>query len=145
MQSAKDDLLMTLLGCGTLDLEMLEDVHYDFDEIIDQLDGLPVQEEGFNGLMRAVVDVGIIHIREAVDDRLCELEAAHTEREWDEYEAEEYRLLKLLDPDGDIRSYHNYLDTSAWFERRGEIYRKYLSDAIDSFEENTGITLTGGE
>ena len=145
MVSAKDDLLMTVLRCGSLDLEMLESVRYDFDEIIGQLDGLPLQEAGFDGLMRAVVDVGIIHLREAVDDRLCELEAVHMEREWDEYEAEEYRLLELLDPDVDIQSYHNCLDTSAWFERRGEIYREYLSKAIDSFEENTGIPLTGGE
>ena len=92
MVNAKDDLLMTVLGCGSLDLEMLEDVHYDFDEVIGQLDGLPLQEAGFNGLMRAVVSVGIIHIREAVDDRLCELEAVHMEREWDEYEAEEYQI-----------------------------------------------------
>jgi hypothetical protein len=145
MVSAKDNLLMTVLGCGSLDLEMLEDVHYDFGEIVDQLDGIPLQKAGFNGLMRAVVDVGIIHIQEAVGDRCCELEAVQMEREWDEDEAEEYRLIELLDPDNDIRSYHNYLDTSAWFERRGEIYREYLSEAIDSFEENTGIPLTGGE
>ena len=57
MVTAKDDLLMTVLRCGTLDLEMLESVRYDFGEIIGQLDGLPLQEAGFNGLMRAVVDV----------------------------------------------------------------------------------------
>lgn len=145
MVSAKDDLLMTVLRCGTLDLEMLEGVHYDFDEIIDQLNGLPLQEAGFNGLMRAVVNVGIIHIRRAVNDRLCELEAVQMEREWDEDEAEEYQSLKMLDPDNDIQSYHNYLDTSAWFERKGEVYREYLREAVDNFVENTGIPLTGEE
>lgn len=143
--SAKENLLLTLLGCGTADLEMLDDVHYDFDEVIDQLDGMPIQEAGFNGLMRAVVSVGIIHIREAVDDRICELEAIPNERELDEDEEHELAALRALDPDDDIRSYHNCLDTSAWFERNGEIYREYLGDAIDSFEENTGICLTGGE
>ena len=44
MVTAKDDLLMTVLRCGTLDLEMLESVRYDFGEIIGQLDGLPLQE-----------------------------------------------------------------------------------------------------
>lgn len=145
MVTAKDDLLMTVLRCGTLDLEMLESVRYDFGEIIGQLDGLPLQEAGFNGLMRAVVDVGIIHIRDAVDDRRRELEVMQTERELDEDEAEEYRLLGSLDPDKDIRSYHNCLETNAWFENNGKIYRTYLSDAIDSFEENTGIPLTGGD
>lgn len=143
--SAKENLLLTLLGCGTADLEMLDDVHYDFDEVIDQLDGMPIQEAGFNGLMRAVVSVGIIHIREAVDDRICELEAIPNERELDGDEEHELAALRALDPDDDIRSYHNCLDTSAWFEQNGEIYREYLGDAIDSFEENTGICLTGGE
>ena len=73
MVTAKDDLLMTVLRCGTLDLEMLESVRYDFGEIIGQLDGLPLQEAGFNGLMRAVVDVGIIHIQEALEEKLAEL------------------------------------------------------------------------
>lgn len=145
MANEKDNLLRAVLGCGTDDLEMLEDVHCDFYDVIEQLDGRPLQEVGFNGLMRAVVDVGIIHIRDAVDDRRRELEAIQTERELDEDEAEEYRLLGSLDPDKDIRSYHNCLETNAWFENNGKIYRTYLSDAIDSFEESTGLPLTGGD
>lgn len=56
--SAKEYLLMPMFGCGSMDLSMLDSVGYDFDEIIDQLDGEPIQDVGFNGLMIAVVDVG---------------------------------------------------------------------------------------
>lgn len=144
--SAKDSLLMSLLGCGSLDLKILDDVEYDFDDIIDQLDGLSLQEVGLNGLMRAVVDVGIIHIHEAVDDRICELEAILNERDLDNSEEEELRALRDLDPDRDIRSYRNYyLDTHVWFERNGSIYRRYLAEAVDDFADNTGLEIGGGE
>ena len=116
MMSAKDSLLLTLLGCGTLDLEMLEDIHYDFDDVIDRLDGLSIQEAGFNGLMRAVVDVGIIHIQEALEEKLAELHGYRDEGVMTEGDKQELQALEQLDPDRDIRSYHNCLDTSVWFE-----------------------------
>lgn len=145
MMSAKDSLLLTLLGCGTLDLEMLEDIHYDFDDVIDQLDGLSIQEAGFNGLMRAVVDVGIIHIQEALEEKLAELHGYRDEGVMTEGDKQELKALEQLDPDKDIRSYHNCLDTSVWFEKNGSAYRRYLAEAIDSFEENTSLYISGGE
>lgn len=145
MMSAKDSLLLTLLGCGTLDLEMLEDIHYDFDDVIDRLDGLSIQEAGFNGLMRAVVDVGIIHIQEALEEKLAELHGYRDEGVMTEGDKQELQALEQLDPDRDIHSYHNYLDTSVWFEKNGSAYRRYLTEAIDSFEENTGLYISGGE
>lgn len=137
--SAKEDLLMTLLGCGSMDLAMLDDVRYDFDEIIDQLDGEPIQDVGLNGLMRAVMDVGIIHIREAVEERIQELE---DQGGLDDFEVEELEALRKLTPDDDIRSFHNYLDTHIWFETNGGIYRQYLSEALDEFTDNTGFEIS---
>ena len=145
MVTAKDDLLMTVLRCGTLDLEMLESVRYDFGEIIGQLDGLPLQEAGFNGLMRAVVDVGIIHIQEALEEKLAELHGYQDEGVMTEGDKRELQALEQLDPDRDIHSYHNCLDTSVWFEKNGSAYRRYLTEAIDSFEENTDLYISGGE
>ena len=136
--SAKEDLLMTILGCGSMDLAMLDAVGYDFDEIIDQLDGNPIQDVGFNGLMRAVVDVGIIKIRQAVDGRIEEL-AGYDDLSEDE--DAELKALRNLDPDDDIRSYHNCLDTYVWFEKSGDIYRQYLPEALDEFEGNTGFGI----
>lgn len=136
-------LLCEMLSCGTMDLELLDQIGYDWDEVLYQA-GWPSENLDFNALMRAVVDVGIIHIQEAVDDRICELEAVQNERKLDDDEEDELRLLNSLRPDNDIRSYHNFLDTHVWFEHNGSIYRQYLPKALDSFEDNVGFFLTGG-
>lgn len=138
-------LLCEMLSCGTLDLELLDRVGYDWDEVLEQLDWPDGEGFNFNRLMRAVVDVGIIHIKQAVEDRICELEAVENERELDEDEAEEMEALRHLDPDQDIEGFFNCLDTHVWFRQNGSIYRRYLSSALDSFEDNVGFFLTGGE
>lgn len=138
-------LLCEMLSCGTLDLELLDRVGYDWDEVLEQLDWPDGEGFNFNRLMRAIVDVGIIHIKQAVEDRICELEAVENERELDEDEAEEMESLRRLDPDQDIEGFFNCLDTHVWFRQNGSIYRRYLSSALDSFEDNVGFFLTGGE
>ena len=138
-------LLCEMLSCGTLDLELLDRVGYDWDEVLEQLDWPDGEGFNFNRLMRAIVDVGIIHIKQAVEDRICELEAVENERELDEDEAEEMEALRRLDPDQDIEGFFNCLDTHVWFRQNGSIYRRYLSSALDSFEDNVGFFLTGGE
>lgn len=138
-------LLCEMLSCGTLDLELLDRVGYDWDEVLELLDWPDGEGFNFNRLMRAVVDVGIIHIKQAVEDRICELEAVENERELDEDESEEMESLRRLDPDQDIEGFFNCLDTHVWFRQNGSIYRRYLSSALDGFEENVGFFLTGGE
>ena len=138
-------LLCEMLSCGSLDLELLNRVGYDWDEGLKQLDWPEGEGFTFNRLMRAVVDVGIIRIREAVDDRICELEAVQNERELDDDEAEEMDALHRLDPDQDIEGFYNCLDTHVWFSRNGAVYRRYLERSLDSIEDNVGFFLTGGE
>ena len=101
-------LLCEMLSCGTLDLELLDRVGYDWDEVLEQLDWPDGEGFTFNGLMRAVVGVGIY-------------------------------------PDQDIEGFFNCLDTHVWFRQNGPVYRRYLSSALDSFEDNVGFFLTGGE
>lgn len=138
-------LLCEMLSCGTLDLELLDHVGYDWDEVLEQLDWPDGEGFTFNRLLMAVVDVGIIHLRQAVDYRLCELEGIENGRELYEYEAKEMESLRHLDPDQDIEGFYNCLDTHVWFRQNGSIYRRYLSSALDSFEDNVGFFLTGGE
>lgn len=135
------NLLCTMLNCGSADLELLDRMGYDWDEILDQLDW-PFD---FNQLLRAVVDVGIIYIKDAMWDRIIELTAIQNKRKLDEDEEEEMKALGCLDPDQDIKGFFNHRDTHVWLEQNGPVYRKYLSSALDSFEENVGFFLTGGE
>ena len=138
-------LLCEMLSCGTLDLELLDRVGYDWDEVLGRLDWPDGEGFNFNGLLRAVVDVGIIHLRRAVYDRLSELEGIENSRELNDEEAEEAEALYHLDPDQDIEDFFNCLDTHVWFRQNGPVYRRYLSSALDSFEDNVGFFLTGGE
>lgn len=139
--SGTERLLCELLSCGSEDLSLLEDVGYDWGDVLEQLDWLDGEGFGFNRLISAVFDVGIIRIRGAVDDRVCELETISNERELCGDEVEELRCLRLLEPDNDIRSYLNCLDTHIWFEKNGELYQMYLAHALDSFADNTGFEI----
>ncbi len=146
MVSSRDDLLMNLLGCGSLDLGVVDRVGYDFCDVLEQLDGLSVQNVGFNGLMRAVVEFGIDQMREAINTRVLELQGGpYVLNDLEEEEQEELDALNSLNPDEDIQSFHNFIDTHVWFENNGPIYRRYLGEAIDAFEEGTGLHITGGE
>ena len=143
--TSQEDLLMNILRCGTLDLAMIDKVGYDFCDIHEQLEDTPIQKVGFNGLMRAVVDFGIICIREALDERIEELKGIQDNEGLDDAEDDELQALEMLDPDEDIQSYHNCIDTHVWFEHHGGIYRRYLQGAVDDFEENTGFCIGGDE
>lgn len=66
-------------------------------------------------------------------------------RELEDEEAElqtEIDEINSLNPIEDIESYHNYLDTSAWFNNNEEVYVKHFKDLVDEFEEETGLGLT---
>lgn len=143
----RDYLLMELLGCGSLDLRLVDAVGYDWCDVIsDEVAEHIVSSKrngvvGVNILMRAVVEYGIQQIEEAVDDRICELEAIPNERELDENEEAELKALMALNPDEDIQSYHNCIDTYVRFEQNAEVYREYMSDALDDFAEGTGFQI----
>lgn len=38
MISSREDFLMTLLGCGLLDLKLIDDVEYDWCDVLEQVD-----------------------------------------------------------------------------------------------------------
>ncbi len=142
MYSKRDTFLKELLKCGYQDLEMLDDIGCNIGDVIDRLEDSPIQEVGLSGLMRAVVDVGIINLKQAIDDRICELEAIPNERELDADEEEELRVLRRLDPDNDVHGYYNGVDTSVWFEKNGPDYCKYVPDEVDAFELDTGLRIS---
>lgn len=140
MMTGAECMLCEMLSCGSMDLEMLDKVGYDWSEVLEQADW-PQKGLGFNDIMRAVVGLGIIQIREAVDDRISELEGYESGDALGDGEEEELEVLRKLDPDDDIRSFHNRLDTHVWFEENSDIYRQYLSEALDEFANNTGLEI----
>ena len=123
------------LRCGTLDLNLLDDIEYDWEDILDRIDWF---DYGFNDVMRAVFDLGIIDIREEVENRIFELKSFDDRSP---EEDEELEALSKLDPDNDFGSYHNYLDTNIWCEKHADIYHKYMWEALGTFEMRTGFQI----
>lgn len=140
-------LVCNLLKCGPADLAMLEQVGFDWPDVIEATGwkGGSFTDMDFNSLMDAVVYLGKMALKDAVKNRMSDLESLEKRGELTSKGIEELFRLIYLDPEEDIQSFHNYLDTHVWFEKNGVFYRKYLSDALDDFADNVGIEITGGE
>ena len=138
-------LLCEMLSCGSMDLDMLDFIGYGWDEILDQMDW-PREGLDFNDVLSAAVSVGIINLKEAVDEKILVLEAAENIHGMlGPEETEKLEALRRLKPDDDIEGDFNFLATHVWFKNNGPVYRRYLPDAVDEFEDNVGFLLTGGE
>ena len=138
-------LLCEMLSCGSMDLDMLDFIGYGWDEILDQMDW-PREGLDFNDVLRAAVSVGIINLKEAVDEKILVLEAAENIHGMlGPEETEKLEALRRLKPDDDIEGDFNFLATHVWFKSNGPAYRRYLPEAVDNFEDNVGFFLTGGE
>lgn len=140
---------MNLLNCSVWDLKLIDGVGYEWCDILDgetlgeMLSDGSRQRETLNYIMRRVVEFGIDQLATAVADRICKLEAIPNERELDADEEEELEALRTLNPEEDIESYHNFIDTHVWFENNAAVYRTYLQEALDDFFEGTGFEIGG--
>ena len=123
-------LLGTMLDCGECDLEMLDRVGYSWEDVLEQMDWPDVSNLSFNGILRGVVDFGITEIKEALREKIDDLEFRQDRQGLSEEEKSELHDLRLLNPDVDIQANYNYRDTHVWFADNGAIYRAYLGDAV---------------
>ena len=143
MRTTAEDIACAVLGCGTYDLAMLDDVQYDVTEIILGLMTDNYGEFNINDVMREVFHMGVVDIENAIDQRLDEIGRLGGDDEPDEIKEERAALLALC-PVDDIESFHNFIDTHVWItpEHHAQDYRRYLGDALDEFAENTGFEIS---
>lgn len=137
MSDFKDDLLTELLGCGYADLSVLEDCQYDMYDVIEYCKDACL-DLTLNNLAWSMFQIGRADIMRAIEERIDELES---QEELSDDEQEELDALDGLDPYEDIKSFHNYLDTSVWFSKNGDVYRQYIKEAIEEFGDNTGYSI----
>ena len=153
MVQGRDLLLSSILGCGYLDLSVLDDCEYDFDEMVEECK-FNFGEISLNGLARTMFAMGIRDIEEWINNRIeeikGEMEYFYFEDGENEEDDEEYMMLRKeleeleeLKPWEDIESFHNYLDTSIYFIDNGETYNTYCEEALKEFECNTGYSISG--
>lgn len=128
--------LIGFLKCGVLDIEMLDDCTYTVEEVLDRCEN-EYGTHDINLVMTTIMEMGMDDLSDAIKERIVELELDNTAES-----GEELLALKSLDPHNDIVGWFNCLDTHITLEVKVEIYQKYLSDAIESFENNTGFTLS---
>lgn len=134
----KYEILRTLFkNGGTADWEMLEDCNYDFEDIWNKmLQFVDIYNMDFNDILAGAKDVYCEHIKEAINNKIREIEKQDGETREN---INKLRDLKYLDPSTDIEMDTNYLCTSIHFRDADiqELYKTYLKDEIE--EENNKI------
>ena len=126
-----EGLLTAILECGEDDLSMLEEVSYAWEDILEQMDFPDCYK--FNDVIRTIIDLGIIDIKNWIESRLQEPDLSDSER----------AALHSLNPDTDIEAYCNYLATRVSFRNKAVIYHRYCEDALEFFHAATGFHING--
>lgn len=141
MYDWRDTVLSCLLDCGTADLSLLDDVDVDIYQVIEECKE-EIGSTNINEVMWVIFQKGFAEIQNAIEARIQDLEEYVEDGSADDEDREELEQLRELDPYNDFDSYHNYLDTHVWAQQHGEIYRQYLGDALETFEQITGFSIT---
>lgn len=141
MTNARDNVLMTLLNCGEWDLELLDNVGYDWDDILQFRDGCD-WPASIDSVMQYVVAYGLRELDAAIQNRINTLRSSMEQGGLSGKKKKELDALRQLDPDDDIGRYFNcVLDTHVWFANHGDVYRTYLPAALDAFADGTGLEI----
>lgn len=128
MISSREDFLMTFIGCGQLDLQLIDDVEYDWCDVLERVDFTCLGERKMSAIMHAVFDVGKDEINEAIRERIDYLEDTKKTYGISEEQENELKDLKKLNPYNDLEEYHNYLDTHVTCVNHKSVYKKFLSE-----------------
>ena len=142
----KYDILKTLFkNGGRADWEMLEDCHYDFEDVWNKmLQFVDVYNMDFNDILIGCVDVYKSNMQEKIDNLILETRKEMTlfdedSKEWYNDSLIVHELEDILNPDLDIEVNANYLCTSIRIPDPDirDLYREYLSKEVE--EENNKI------
>ena len=152
----KDDILMTLFGGGTLDYEMLDKCNYDFEDILDMIDGFTTRENmEFNDILLGAIDLYRRNIQNTIDEKIKKIEddIQYLEHKinccaydkYDEMELQEkYKDLEKLQSlcaIDDIEHFTNYLDTHIFItdDETRAIYKELLKEEIEKENDEIGF------
>lgn len=133
----KDYILACVLDCGIADISIIEDCKYDWNEIVEDTK-TNYGNVNLGNIFFTIMNFGQGDLANKISERIEELEG---QEERGVEESEELESLKKLDVYEDIETFFNYLDTHVYIIKNEEIYRKYLEEALDDFEENTGFVF----
>ena len=158
-------VLSKILDCGYCDLELLEDIEYDLDDIIQ--DCIDNGDLSLHGIFRGVFWMGARDLQNAFDEQKDDirdniLEALENEKtEWvdsgkmtvEELEdCEEHQELvadlelldsDILNPENDMSYYCNCIDTHVSMKHI-DFYRRWMKNDVENIEKYMGWTFEEG-
>lgn len=129
--NGRDFLIMAILDCGSADLSIIDNVEYDFYEIVEHFkeEGIPLSLEN---IVIEIFLMGIDDLKIAIKNKLEELRESGKSKKI-------IKKIEELNPDRDVTWYFNYLDTHIYLDDCEGTYRKYFSKEIDEIEDNMGF------
>lgn len=162
MLTKQQEALTRILDCGICDLDLLEDIQYDLDDIIDEL--IEADCLSLNNIFKTVFEMGAAELQEVLNennalDKIAEKmnqtikdlmhngmskEEIQNDNEINEL-FDDYELLCNMEIDiqGELTFYLNYQDTHVALEN-ADLYRKYFPDEIAAIEEKMGWKFENG-
>lgn len=141
MISSREDFLMTFLGCGLYDLKLIDDVEYDWCDVLERVDFSCLGERKLSAIVHAVFDLGKDRLNEAIGERIDYLEDTKKTYGISEEQETELEELKELDPYEDLEEFHNYLDTHISCVNHKAVYEAYLAKELEDFADGTGFEV----
>lgn len=141
MMTTAESWLTAILYCGSLDIRLLDDCTLACEDVLERAHEW-TDSPNINDLVKAMFELALLNLKEAVEQRTEELEGYYGCRDIDDDDLQELEAIRDLDVDEDISSFHNFLDTHIWFEKNAETYKKYFEPALDQFYEETGFEIT---
>lgn len=142
MISSREDFLMTFIGCGQLDLQLIDDVEYDWCDVLERVDFTCLGERKMSAIMHAVFDVGKDEINEAIRERIDYLEDTKKTYGISEEQENELKDLKKLNPYNDLEEYHNYLDTHVTCVNHKSVYKKFYRKSLRISQRERDLQLS---
>ena len=139
MLSQKDCILTHLLDCGSLDLQMLEDINYDLDEMLDDM--IENGDLSLNNLFALVFEKGKKDLKEAYNAYMADLESEFVQNPDDKVLAGVVMEFSAFNIDDDFSYFTNCLDTHVSLRYLGT-YREYLPTEIEEIENNMGFAFS---
>lgn len=159
-------VLSKISDCGYCDLELLEDIEYDLDDIIQ--DCIDNNDLSLHGIFRGVFHTGARDLQNAFDEQKDDirdsiLEALENEKtEWidsgemtiEELEdCEEHKELiadlellnsDILNPEDDMDYFMNYTDTHVSMKHI-DFYRRWMENDVENIESCMGWSFEEGD
>lgn len=162
MLTKQQEVLTRILDCGICDLDLLEDIQYDLDDIIDEL--VEADCLSLNNIFKTVFEMGAMELQDVLNennvlDKIAEKmnqtikdlmnSGVPKDEIQDDDEINEllddYELLRNMEIDipDELTYYLNYQDTHVAL-KNADIYRKYFPDEMTAIEEKMGWEFKNG-